>query len=211
LRTATSPRGSQDFWLSSLVGRLAFAAIAAALAVTSVVLFARSNGSSSAHNSNGTPASYGGLPSWLPEPAIPVGRIVTASAGHPWLAVEGDTVSVYLARGHVLATAVGPAVPEEGQVPVPPASPCTFTVTLTRASGAVPVGKAAFTIVDEFGHLHHPQVTGGHGRPPAAAIPPGRTVTLVVKDVLPTGNGQLRWAPQAARPIVSWDFDVEID
>jgi hypothetical protein len=39
----------------------------------------------------------------------------------------------------------------------------------------------------------------------------GRTVTLTVTTVLPTGNGQLRWAPAGARPVVSWDFDVEID
>ena len=142
---------------------------------------------------------------------MPVGRMVKASAASPRLAIEGDTVSVYVARGHVLATAVGPAVPAEGQVPVPSTSPCTFTVTLARASGTVPLAAAAFTIVDEFGHLHHPQVTAGNGRPAPADIAAGTTVTLIVKDVLPTGNGQLRWAPQTAKPIVSWDFDVEID
>jgi hypothetical protein len=29
--------------------------------------------------------------------------------------------------------------------------------------------------------------------------------------VLPTGDGGLEWAPEGARPIVAWDFDVEID
>jgi hypothetical protein len=28
---------------------------------------------------------------------------------------------------------------------------------------------------------------------------------------LPTGNAQLRWAPGTAKPVVSWDFEVEID
>jgi len=40
---------------------------------------------------------------------------------------------------------------------------------------------------------------------------PGRTVTLIVHDVLPVGSGTLRWAPATTRPVVSWDFDVEID
>jgi hypothetical protein len=29
--------------------------------------------------------------------------------------------------------------------------------------------------------------------------------------VLPTGNGQLRWVTAGAKPIVSCEFDVEID
>jgi hypothetical protein len=36
-------------------------------------------------------------------------------------------------------------------------------------------------------------------------------VSLTVSDVLPTGNCRLRWAPEGTTPIVSWDFDVEID
>ena len=39
----------------------------------------------------------------------------------------------------------------------------------------------------------------------------GRNVALTLTDVLPTGNGRLSWAPAGARPIVSWDFAVEID
>ena len=44
-----------------------------------------------------------------------------------------------------------------------------------------------------------------------AGLPAGRTVTLTVKAVLPTGSGTLRWAPAGGQPVVSWDFDVEID
>ena len=156
-------------------------------------------------------ACYGGIPSWLPTPKVQVGRVVTASAEHPWLAIEGDTVLVQLARGHVLATAVGPAVPSEGQFPLPRTSRCTFTVTLTRAAGVVPLRASAFSIVDELGRLHHPRVTTQGGGPLPATITPGQTVLVTVRDRLPTGNGQLRWAPGTVKPIVSWDFDVEID
>jgi hypothetical protein len=158
-----------------------------------------------------TSASYGGVPSWLPTPKLRVGREVAASAGHPWLAIEGDTVLVHLAHGQVLATAVGPAVPSEGQFPLPRTTRCTFTVTLTRASGVVPLRASAFSIVDELGRLHHPRVTSQGGGPLPATIRPGQTVVITVRDKLPTGNGQLRWAPGSVKPIVSWDFDVEID
>jgi hypothetical protein len=161
----------------------------------------------------GTPAAarYGGLPSWLPTPALPVGRVATASPAHPWLAVEGDKVDVVLPHGQALATAVGPAVPEEGQFPVPATTPCTFTVTFAGASGTIPLSAAAFTIRDELGQLHHPKVTAQDGGPPSASAAPGKPVTLTITAVLPTGNGQLRWAPLGGSPVVSWDFDVEID
>ncbi len=156
-------------------------------------------------------ARYGSLPAWLPTPTVPVGRVATASAAHPWLAIEGDTVSVQLARAHVLATAVGPAVPEEGHFPVPQTTRCTFTFTLAWASGTVLLSAAAFTIVDEFGHLHHPRVMAQGGRPLPSRVTPGQTVTITIRDRLPTGSGQLRWTPDGGKPIVSWDFDVEID
>ena len=74
----------------------------------------------------------------------------------------------------------------------------------------VPLSQAAFTILDEQGNLHRPSVTVAGGALPADILP-GQKVTLIVKDVLPTGAGDLRWSPEGAKPIVSWDFDVEID
>jgi len=178
--------------------------VAVALIAGLVFAVARPHGSASA-------ARYGGLPSWLPKSTIPVGRIVTASAARPQLAIEGDTVEVVMPQGRVMATAVGPAVTSQGQSPPPPVTGCTFTVTLTQASGVVSISSGAFTIVDEQSQLHHPRVTTQDGAPPPAQVHPGQTVTLNVSEVLPTGNGQLRWAPQGGAPIVSWDFDVEVD
>ena len=156
-------------------------------------------------------AQYGGLPSWLPTPALPVGRVVQASPAHPWLAIEGDTVRVILPGSQLLATAVGPAVPEDGKFPVPATTACTFTITLTGVSGTVPLRAAAFTIRDEQGQLHHPQRRRPGRQASAVVASAGQTVTLTIKAVLPTGSGELQWAPQGATPVVSWDFDVEID
>jgi hypothetical protein len=156
-------------------------------------------------------AKYGGLPSWLPKATLPVGRTVKASAGHPALAIQGDTVAVDLTRGRVFATAVGPTVPEDGRFPVPAMSPCTFIVTFASASGVIPLSAKAFTFIDELGHVRHPHVTDMGGGPLPPQVVPGRPMSLKVYDVLPTGDGGLTWAPDGGRPIVSWDFDVEID
>ena len=193
----TPRRSARHAWLAVL-GALAVIAALAGLYLT--------------RSPAGAPAAarYGGLPSWLPTPSVPVGRIAQASPARPWLAVEGDTVRVTLPGGRALATAVGPAVPEEGQFPVPATTPCTFTITLASVSGTIPLRPAAFTIRDEQGQLHHPHVTAQHGSPTPAAAP-GKSATLTLTAVLPTGNGQLQWAPQGGRPVVTWDFDVEID
>jgi hypothetical protein len=156
--------------------------------------------------------TYGYIPAWLGRPKVPVGRVVTATPTHPWLAVQGDTVRVQLPKARVLATVVGPAVPEEGQVPVPKTSPCTFTVTLTSATAPIPVRPRQFAAIDEQGILHILKVRSLDGGAPPNQVTPGTTVELRMSAVLPTGEGRLAWAPLAgSRPIVQWDFDVEID
>ena len=156
-------------------------------------------------------AKYGKLPSWLPKTAAPTDHLVTATAAHPRLAVEGDTVRVDLAHGQADVTIVGPQVPEEGKFPVPATSPCTFIVTLTRVSGDVWLRATDFTILGENSHLYRPRVSAVHGGSMPRMVRSGQTVMLVLKAVLPTGGGQVRWAPQPGRPVSSWDFDVEID
>jgi hypothetical protein len=189
---------------------LGVAALAVALAVSAGVVLSRP-GASAPRAAAARASSYGGIPAWLPKPTVRVGRTVEASAAHPWLAVEGDAVVVNLSRGRVTATTVGPAVPNAGTFPVPATSPCTFTITFRGASAPVPLNPRAFTILDEVGEVHHPRVTTAGGGSPPAWVFPGRTVTLRATDVLPTGNGRLRWAPTGARTVVSWDFAVEID
>ena len=156
-------------------------------------------------------AKYGGIPSWLPKAKVRVGRIVQASQAHPALAIQGDSVNVHLGQGRVIVTAVGPAVPEEGRFPVPATTPCRFTVSFAAGRGGMPISARSFTILDELGQLHRPRVALSGGGPLPTRLEPGHIVTLTVSAVLPTGGGRLRWAPGGPRPIVSWDFDVEID
>jgi hypothetical protein len=156
--------------------------------------------------------AYGTIPSWLPKAEVATSRTVVASAAHPQLAIQGDAVRVVLRGGaSVLATTVGPTVPEDGQFPVPPTSPATFTVTFRSATGAVPISAGAFTILDEQSHVHRPTVTLQDGGALPAHVAPGTALKLRVHAILPTGGGELRWTPQAGAALVRWDFDVEID
>ena len=189
----------------ALAGLLAVA-VAVAVVLGAVALLAGHGGAKASPS-----ARYGGLPSWLPKGTAPVGRIVQASPTHPVLGIEGDTVAVRLARASSYATAVGPSVPESGKFPVPRTSPCTFIVTFAGTSGVVPISAAGFTITDELGRLHHPKVMALDGGAPSSLIAPGKPLSLEIYAVLPTGSGSLSWAPVGRRPIVSWDFDVEID
>jgi hypothetical protein len=154
---------------------------------------------------------YGGLPSWLPKPKVRVRRALTATPAHPALSIQGETVAVDLPRGHVLATVVGPEVPEEGRFPVPATTPCTFILTLASASGTVPVRASDFTFVDDHGGIHHPQLSALRGGAVPSTVPAGKPVSLKLYDVLPTGDGGLEWAPGGGRPLVGWDYTVEID
>jgi len=190
------------------------AAVAGALAilVTGLVLFlTRSAGHPpSPFAATNSSATYGGIPSWLPKPRVHVGRVAVASEAHPWLAIEGDTVSVTLARGRTRALLVGPAVPHQGP-PLTATTPCTFVLTLAARSGSIPLRQGAFAIDDERGDVHHPRVTASGGGPLPATLRAGRTISVTLRTVLPPGSGEVAWTPAGTRPIVSWDFVVEID
>jgi len=153
---------------------------------------------------------YGTIPKFLPESKVPMERVVDASARKPHLAVQGNTVSVTLDAGHVLATVAGPAVPPF-RAPPPPAVTATFTVSLACASGTVPIALDDFTIRDGVGRLVHPQLVTGEAMPPKT-LRSGGHVAFRLTAVLPSGEGLMQWAPNnARRPLVSWDFVVEND
>ena len=156
-------------------------------------------------------AHYGGLPAWLPKPKTQVKRVLQASAGHPALSIEGEAISVSLAAGKVLATAVGPEVPEEGRFPVPPVTPAKFIVTFASASHAIPLAASAFKLIDEQGKAHHPKLTAVGGGTAPTQITPGHSLSVMLHDILPTGDGGLSWTPAGTRPIATWDYTVEID
>lgn len=149
------------------------------------------------------------LPTFLPQNTSPVDRVVTATAAHHQLAVQGVEVRVELSSGHVLATVSGPRVPPFVSPP-PPTVTATFDITLAQTSGSVPVRPTDFTITDQLGRTYHPSLVTGETAPPSMA-PRDRTLRFQVTAVMPTGEGRLHWAPGGGAPLVSWDFIVEND
>jgi hypothetical protein len=156
-------------------------------------------------------ATYGTLPSWLPKATVPVGRVVQASALHPWIGIEGDTVVVHLAGHRVDATLVGPQVPKEGQFPLPRTTPCTFFLTLTNATGQIPITAAHLAIFDERGHRYTPRIRSLTGAAAPSHVGPGQSVTARLDTILPTGAGEVVWTTNGTAPLVSYEFVTEID
>jgi hypothetical protein len=154
---------------------------------------------------------YGKLPSWLPSAAPPRQRALHSSVSRPVLTIQGDDLTVSLPGARLLATAVGPAVPEIGHTPVPATSPVTFTVTFTQVTAPVSLRRSAWVLVDDNHQIHHPRVTAIDGGPPPSELHPGQTVSIKLHSVLPTGDGGLEWRPEGERVVAGWDFNVEID
>ncbi len=130
-----------------------------------------------------------------------------ASAAHPQVGVEGDTIQIDLSSGSARATVIGPYDTVQGRYPVPETTPCTMRMTLSAVTGVVPIRAGDFTFVDELGKVYHPQVTQSS---PATSTARG-TQQVSIHDTLPTGSGQLRWSPAGTGNLATWDFSVEID
>jgi hypothetical protein len=138
-----------------------------------------------------------------------VDGVVTAAPGHPQLAVQGVGVRVNLPTGHVLATVTGPQVPPFVSPP-PPSVTATFEVSLSDISGTIPVRLDDFTITDQLGRTFHPTLVL-HETPPPSTVSTGKTLSLQVTAVMPTGEGRIYWSPTKGTPFVGWDFIVEND
>ena len=166
---------------------------------------------SSGSAASGSNATYGTLPGWLPKSTIPVGRIVSASAAHPWLAVEGDTVVVHTAHGTATVTTVGPYNNSTGMFPLPAFLRSTFVMTFTHASGQIPISPTAFVVVDEHGRRYFPRVESSSGGKPPTRIAAGAPVSIHLIVNLSEGSGLLRWSPDGQKTIVGWDYTNEYD
>jgi hypothetical protein len=164
------------------------------------------------HHAAAVKGAFGAYPTFLPRSTIEAGAahtVVDATATHPALATQGDTVRVHTATGSVLATVAGPEIPNVGLPKGFSTSPATFTLTLTDASTTIPLSTSAFNAVDDSGRIYRLSLPTGSTLP--AAIAPGETVTTKLFATLSTGEGRLRWIPSGHLAPVEWDYTVEVD
>jgi hypothetical protein len=152
----------------------------------------------------------GALPNWIPKSTVQPDGVLTGTRLRPALTSEGDAVRAHIGGTTVLATVTGPEVPGEGLPYQARATTCTWTVTLSDASGPVRISRRDFSSLDHLGTIYHPTFVAGQPRP-ATTLEPGRRVSFELRAVMRTGEGLMRWSPGGRHIVAEWDFEVEVD
>jgi hypothetical protein len=154
----------------------------------------------------------GSYPSFLPKDSLGGGTdsVLTGTAERPALTNEGDPVRVKTPAYSVTVTVTGPQVPGEGLPFQANADTCTWVVTMSDATGTVPIKTPDFTAIDDQSNVYKPAFVPGQPRPPAV-LKPGQKVSFELRVVEATGEGLMRWAPDGTHIVAKWDFVVEND
>ena len=176
---------------------------------------ASASGESAAGHPAASPSTsihFGAYPSYLPRSTVNYhsDTVLTGTVQRPALTNEGDGVEVKTPDWSVLVTVSGPQVPGEGLPYQAPSTTCTWVVTMSGATGSVPVSTADFTSIDDLNHVYWPQFVKGQPRPPTV-LRPGMKVTFELRAAMVTGEGLMRWAPDGRKIVAKWDFVVEND
>lgn len=142
-------------------------------------------------------------------PAPQVLGTPTATAGGYQLVAAGDPVHVRLPGADLVAQVSGPDVtlpaPTPGQPVTARSAPGVLTVALTSTRGTLRVDPASFLGLDQ---TQRPITLRPDAR--QVTVSPGRPVTLHLSSQFDSGHTTLTWQP-LGRPLVTWDFVVEID
>ncbi len=157
------------------------------LLLTMALASCSTSAKSQAHTSQ-APLGFRSPPAFLPTAAVPVDRVVTASPGHPQLAVQGIAVQVDMPSGRALATITGPHVPPF-VAPPPEQVTAVFDISMTQVTGSVPIRLDDFTITDQLGRTFHPTLVLNE-TPPPSTLTNGHDLNLQVTAVMPTGEGR---------------------
>lgn len=157
-------------------------------------------------------SGFVGYPSYLPKWTLHFHSDATlvGTAERPALTNEGDPVKVVTRHWSVLAVVSGPVVPGEGLPYQGPTTTCTWTVTLSDATGRVPVAVSEFDSIDQEGNVYRPYVVPGSPAPPPV-LQPGHKLTFQLRTGEAVGEGLMRWAPIGGHIVAKWDFIVEND
>lgn len=151
-------------------------------------------------------------PSFLPAKTLDTSsdRVLTGTVAEPALTAEGDAVEVVTPAWSVRVVVAGPVVPGEGLPDQTAYTTCTWTVTMSGASGRVPVRLADFDSIDHLGHVYRLVTVEGRPGPPPS-VSPGQAVSFEVRAYEAVGEGLMRWAPDGTHIVGMWDYEVEND
>jgi hypothetical protein len=151
-------------------------------------------------------------PAFLPRSTLDpkVDAALTGTIARPAFTVEGLPVNVKTHAFDVSITVSGPIVPGEGLPYQPPATTCTWTVTMKDATADVPVSLADFHAVNHLGSFQVPQLVPGEPSPPSI-LHPRQAVTFKLRAYQLVGQGTMQWAPDHRHVTAIWDYEVEND
>jgi hypothetical protein len=136
--------------------------------------------------------------------------VLTGTAQQPALTNQGDAVKVQTPRWSVLVTVSGPQVPGEGLPYQATETTCTWMVTMSGATGTVPISASDFSSIDQGSNVYRPVLVPGQPKPPKV-LHPGEKVSFELRVAEATGQGLMRWAPNGRNIVAKWDFVVEND
>jgi len=162
--------------------------------------------------SSARPGPTGGYPSFLPSSTLHYhsDTVLTGTTERPALTNQGDGVEVTTPHWRVLVTVSGPQVPGEGLPYQATATTCTWVVTMSGATGSVPISVADFSSIDDTNHVYLPAFVPGQPKPPQV-LRPGEKISFEMRAVEAVGEGLMRWAPDGRNIVAKWDFVVEND
>ncbi|RIX30809.1 hypothetical protein [Amnibacterium setariae] len=182
--------------------RLAAGAAAAAVALAALTACSAPAAAPTAHA-----AHAGSYP--VAVAGADVTRTQSVSAGGYALVAAGDPVRVHLQGADLLVTVAGPDVdvpqPKPGEPISAPSAPGVLTVTAAATRGSARLAS------DQFLGLNEEQskfVLGTDRR--SGVVRPGHPVTLHLHARFASGHTTLTWQP-LGKPLITWDFTIEID
>jgi hypothetical protein len=197
---------------SAIAAEVRVGRLAALVALALVLLALAGCGSTPHHTAANNANHFGGYPSFLPRNTLNYhsDTVLTGTVERPALTSQGDGVEVKTSAWSVLITVTGPQVPGEGLPYQAPSTTCTWVVTMSDATGSVPISLADFSSIDDLDRVYWPKFVAGQPQPPKI-LRPGMKVSFELRVAEATGEGLMRWAPDGNNIVAKWDFVVEND
>jgi hypothetical protein len=197
---------------SAIAAEVRAGRLAALVALVLLLVALTGCGSAPRHPAASNASHFGGYPSFLPRNTLNYhsDTVLTGTVQRPALTNQGDGVEVKTPHWSVLITVTGPQVPGEGLPYQAPSTTCTWVVTMSGATGPIPISPADFTSIDYLNRVYWPKFVADQPQPPKTLLP-GMKVSFELRTAEATGEGLMRWAPDGNNIVAKWDFVVEND